>query len=204
MPEFYSGSNPFERRTEPERGFKVQVQRIPEPNAAFEFGVRGKRARTRTEPNLASTTPPTRLGGGGWCIETVRGVPRCTARCQIAAAAGGTGLMLPPAPGAGPALRRPRAWVAVGQGYRASVDSSHLQPPGALFSQSRSAVGFDTAPWDPARIVECAIPHSPGREGAQGYKARACKVLINKSTSLIDIDVDDDALIAEATGSQGL
>ncbi|KAJ7725566.1 hypothetical protein B0H16DRAFT_1698307 [Mycena metata] len=29
--------------------------------------------------------------------------------------------------------------------------------------------GFDAVPWDPALIVECAIPHSPGREGVQGY-----------------------------------
>ncbi|KAJ7025091.1 hypothetical protein C8F04DRAFT_1191784 [Mycena alexandri] len=39
--ELYSGSNPFERRTEPERRFRVGVWALAEPNTAFEFGVRG-------------------------------------------------------------------------------------------------------------------------------------------------------------------
>ncbi|KAJ7278310.1 hypothetical protein C8J57DRAFT_1222168 [Mycena rebaudengoi] len=38
-----SGSNAFERRTEPERVFRFKVRELPEPNAAFRFGVQAFR-----------------------------------------------------------------------------------------------------------------------------------------------------------------
>ncbi|KAJ7025284.1 hypothetical protein C8F04DRAFT_1191632 [Mycena alexandri] len=45
-PESRPGSNAFERRTEPECGFRFGVQQMLEPNPAFAFSVRGKMART--------------------------------------------------------------------------------------------------------------------------------------------------------------
>ncbi|KAJ7115102.1 hypothetical protein C8R43DRAFT_961193 [Mycena crocata] len=56
--------NAFEPRTEKQlfhidfvvrSSFEFRVQQLLEPNATFKFGVRGKHARTRTEPNFATT-----------------------------------------------------------------------------------------------------------------------------------------------------
>ncbi|KAJ7033037.1 hypothetical protein C8F04DRAFT_1184509 [Mycena alexandri] len=41
-PENFPRSNAFERRTEPERGFRFCVRVMPEPNLAFAFGVQAK------------------------------------------------------------------------------------------------------------------------------------------------------------------
>ncbi|KAJ7017940.1 hypothetical protein C8F04DRAFT_1199665 [Mycena alexandri] len=57
MPESFPGSNVFERRTEPERGFRFIVRVMPEPNLAFAFGVQAKAdlARRWSRARISST-----------------------------------------------------------------------------------------------------------------------------------------------------
>ncbi|KAJ7713670.1 hypothetical protein B0H16DRAFT_1809602 [Mycena metata] len=115
-----------------------------------------------------------------------------------------------------PEVRRwTRAWVAVGLGYRVQAWWTHItcSRPGrySLKVARRRALMLL-----PALIAECAIHPSSGREGVQGIvliiitpvstanptrsamEGRPRKVLINRSTPLIDVNVDDGVLIAEA------
>ena len=52
-----SGSNAFEPEPNLNLGFRFEVQQVSEPDRKFEFGVQGKEALNRTEPNFPITMP---------------------------------------------------------------------------------------------------------------------------------------------------